>query len=132
MIRVFSAGDGEYTEDYVNNTSSVLKFNMFCTSILFLGDIMREGCISMLEKYKAELNCDIVQMATHGIRGALSEIYALATPDVCFWSTSRENTLPDSPEGETYRETRRLLEALGASEHYVSGIDGLSEIHISY
>lgn len=132
MIRVFSGGDGDYTKDYVNNTSAVYKFNMYCTSILFLGDIMKEASISMLEKYKSELNCDIVQMANHGIRGALSEIYALATPDVCLWSTPGEYISGGTKTEKIYYETRRLIEAIGAAEHYVSGIDGLSEIHISY
>jgi len=132
MIRVFSGGDGDFTEDYINNTSAVYKFNMYCTSIIFLGDIMREASISMLERYKNELNCDMIQMANHGIRGALSEIYALATPDVCLWSTPTEFTEQGTEFGDTYIETRNLLEALGTAEHYVSGIDGLSEIHISY
>lgn len=132
MIRVFSGGDAEYTEDFLNNTGAVYKFNMYCTSIIFLGDIMREASISMLERYKSELNCDMIQMANHGIGGALSEIYALATPDVCLWSIPEEFTLQGTPTGEVYRETRRLLEALGTAEHYVSGTDGLSEIHISY
>lgn len=132
MIRVFSGGDGNYSENYINNTSAVYKFNMYCTSMLFLGDIMRDGSIAMLERYKSELNCDMVQMANHGIRGALSEVYALATPDVCFWSTPEEYTKQGTKTGETYWETRNLLEALGTGEHYVSGIDGLTEIHISY
>lgn len=132
MIRVFSGGDGEYTEDYVNNSSAVYKFNMYCTSIIFLGDIMREASISLLERYKSELNCDMIQMANHGIRGALSEIYALATPDVCFWSTPAEFIAEGTENGAVYLETRRLLEALGTDEHYVSGVDGLIEIHISY
>ena len=34
--------------------------------------------------------------------------------------------------GGTAKTARAVCEALGASEHYVSGIDGLSEIHISY
>ncbi len=132
MIRVFSGGDADYTEDYINNCSAVYKFNMYCTSILFLGDIMREASISMLERYKTELNCDMIQMANHGIRGALSEIYALATPDVCLWSTPARFLTSGTEAGESYMETRRLLEALGTTEHYVSGEDGLSEIHISY
>ena len=132
MIRVFSGGDAGYTADYINNCGAVYKFNMYCTSILFLGDIMKDASIVMLERYKAELNCDMVQMANHGIRGALSEIYAHATPDVCFWSTPAEYIAEGTETGEVYRETRRLLEALGTVEHYVSGEDGLSEIHISY
>ncbi|MBE6704592.1 MAG: MBL fold metallo-hydrolase [Ruminococcaceae bacterium] len=132
MIRVFSGGDGEFTEDYLNNTSAVYKFNMYCTSILFLGDIMREATISLLERYKSELNCDMIQMANHGIRSTLSEIYAHATPDVCLWSAPEDILRAGTEAGEIYRETRDLLEALGTVEHYVSGIDGLSEIHISY
>ena len=132
MIRVFSGGDADYTEDYINNCSAVFKFNMYCSSILFLGDIMREASISMLERYKSELNCDIIQMANHGIRSTVSEIYAYATPDVCLWSAPGELLSEGTETGEIYKETRGLLEALGTLEHYVSGFDGLTEIHISY
>lgn len=132
MIRVFSGGDGNFVENYIDNTSAVFKFSMYCTSILFLGDIMRDASIAMLEKYKNELNCDIVQMANHGISGALSEVYAIATPDVCLWSIPQKYTDKNTAQGEIYFETKRLLEAMGAGEHYISGSDGLTEIHISY
>ncbi len=132
MIRVFSAGDVGYSEDYVDNMSVVYKFNMYCTSVLFLGDIMRDASITMLERYKSELNCDIIQMSNHGLNGVLSEVYALASPNICLWSTPERFTQENTPEGEIFRENKRLLEALGATEHYVSGIDGASEIHISY
>ena len=132
MIRVFSGGDASSVDDYINNSGAVYKFNMYCTSILFLGDIMRDTSISMLERYKTELNCDMIQMANHGMGGALSEIYALATPDVCLWSIPEKFTVPGTSYGDNYCETRRLLEALGTAEHYVSGTDGLSELHISY
>ncbi len=132
MIRVFSAGDAGYTEDYVNNLSVVYKFNMYCTSVLFLGDIMRDASINMLERYRSELNCDIIQMSNHGLNGVLSEVYALATPDICLWSIPERFTKEGTPEGDIFLENKRLLEALGAAEHYVSGVDGVSEIHISY
>lgn len=132
MIRVFSAGDGDYTEDYIDNTSAVYKFNMYCSSVLFLGDIRRDASIAMLEKYKSELNCDIVQMANHGLHGALSEVYALASPDICLWSTSKEYIQEDTPNGDVFWENRRLMEALGAGEHHVCVTDGISEIHITY
>lgn len=132
MIRVFSGGDGDYTEDYINNCGAVYKFNMYCTSILFLGDIMRDASISMLERYKSELNCDMIQMPNHGIKNAISEIYALATPDTCLWSTPAKYLAENTETGSIYNETRNLLEALGTLEHYVAGIDGLSEIRISY
>ncbi len=132
MIRVFSAGDGDYAEHYVNNSGVVYKFNMFCSSILFLGDIMHEACVTMLEKYKYELNCDIVQMANHGIRGALSEVYLHATPDICMWSTPREFTEPDNPENKDFSEAMHLMDALGCSEHHISGLEGLCQLHITY
>lgn len=132
LIRVYSAGDSDYSEHYLDNTSMVFKFNMFCSSAIFFGDIRREASVKLLEKYKNELNCDIVQMANHGCIGAVSEIYTYATPDICLWSTSEKVTTGEGKHGEHYLEMRRLMEAFGATEHYVSGIDKISEIRISY
>lgn len=132
LIRVFSGGDADFSEHYLDNTSMVLRFNMYCSSAIFFGDIRREASVRMLERYKNELNCDIVQMANHGCIGAVSEIYTYATPDICLWSTSEKVALGEGRHGEHYLEMRRLMEAFGATEHYVSGIDKISEIRISY
>ena len=43
-----------------------------------------------------------------------------------------KNLAENTETGSIYNETRNLLEALGTLEHYVAGIDGLSEIRISY
>lgn len=132
LIRVLSAGETLCEEHFLDNTSVVYKFTMYCTSLLFLGDIRRDASVAMLETYKNELNCDIVQMANHGLDGALSEVYVKATPVTCLWSLPQYMTRENTPEGVHFCEARRLMEALGAAEHYVSGTDGLCELHITY
>ncbi len=131
IVRVVAAGDiGGYTEDYINNCGVVYKFEMFCTSVLFLGDIGRDASIAILEskEKKAMLNCDIIQIANHGRPGILSEVYYLASPNTCLWSTPKSV----GDKNPYTSELRSILELSDATEHYFSGTDGLSEIKIVY
>ncbi len=132
MIRVFSAGETDCTEHYVDNMGAVLKFNMYCTTAVFLGDIRVDASIPMLEKYKNELGCDIIQMSNHGLKGVLSEVYGYAEPDTCLWSTPECMADESSADGRLFCEHKRLMEVLGAGEHFVSGLEGPTEIHIAY
>lgn len=130
VVRVLCAGDNRvFEENYINNSGAVYKFEMFCTSVMFLGDIGREASIAILEskEKKNMLNCDIIQIANHGRSGILSEIYYLASPNTCLWSTLSN----EKNDGSYTDELLAILELSGATEHYFSS-DGLCEIKIVY
>ena len=67
------------------------------TSVLMLGDQNHEGAHHMLDMYgqnvkaNATLKSDIVQVAHHGVNGAITEVYNVADPTLLLWPTSRKN-----------------------------------------
>ena len=70
---------------------------MSTTTILMLGDQNHEGAHYMLDMYgqnvkaNATLKSDIVQVAHHGVNGAITEVYNVADPTLLLWPTSRSN-----------------------------------------
>ena len=74
-----------------NNSSVAYKVETGGRTMLFLGDLSREGAAALLAATpdKSVLKADILQMAHHGsgIDGAGDELYSLIRPSVCLWPT---------------------------------------------
>lgn len=128
LIRVFSAADTDIDEDFINNRGVVYKFNLCSTSLLFPGKIGREAGIRLLENYKNELSCDILQVPAGGKNDIPEDIYKLAGPDTCIWNISRF----DWDNNVQVKSTREQLEALGVSDHIISFRNKVNEFRITY
>jgi hypothetical protein len=74
-----------------NNSSVVYKVETGGRTMLFLGDLSKEGADALLAATadKSTLKADILQMAHHGsgIDGAGDELYSLIRSSVCLWPT---------------------------------------------
>lgn len=132
IIKIISPQNLETTRNYLNNNSVIYKFNFKSKSILFLGDIDANAGTSLMTSYKDELKSDILQMSHHGYYGASNELYEIISPDICLWPTRKE-LWPDcsgtqTNESESIRSTYEFMQSLGITKHYISGIDGLTEI----
>lgn len=134
IVKIIGAAALDSDRNFIDNTGVIYKFNFKTASVLFLGDAGYEAGISLMSSFKDELKCDILQMSHHGYYGVANELYSIISPDICLWPTRRE-IWPESSakvltsEGESIKNTYDYMCFLGVSEHYISGIHGLSEIH---
>lgn len=73
---------------YINNSSTVYRFEADGKSILFLGDLEPDGGKELIEKVAHSLlRADYVQMAHHGQGGVEKEVYEVIQPTYCLWPT---------------------------------------------
>lgn len=128
LVRVFSAADTGITEDFINNRGVVYKFNLCCTSLLYAGKLGREAGTRLLENYKNELSCDIMQIPGGGKNDVPEDIYKLASPDICIWNVDEA----DWKGNEAVKQTREFLEQLGACDHRISCGGNINEMKITY
>lgn len=133
IVKIIGVENLDSDTNYINNIGIIYKFNFKTASVLFLGDIGNEAGLSLMTNFKDELKCDILQMSHHGYYGVSTELYSIISPDICLWPTRKEIWPSDSniltSESEDIKLTYDFMCSIGVSEHYVSGIDGLSEIH---
>lgn len=127
LIRVFSSPDAGIEEDYICNASVVYKFNLSCTSILFLSGIGREAATLLLENYKNELSCDFLQITGCTACKLTEDIYRLASPDTCLWCANREQWQYDGD----IMLARNQLDSYGVTEHKISDSYLAEEIKIT-
>ncbi len=125
-FKILSVTNEDITTNIVNNNSMVIKVWDQKKSILFLGDLAKEGGDILLNgPYREDLNCDYLQMAHHGQRGVRMDFYRSIEFEACLWSTPLWLWNNDQGEGfntahfETV-ETRNLMSELGITEHYLS------------
>ncbi|MBR5527976.1 MAG: hypothetical protein IKV97_03155 [Clostridia bacterium] len=132
IVKIIGAVGLDSSRNYINNTGVIYKFNFKTSSVLFLGDAGQEAGLSLLTTFKDELKSDILQMSHHGFYGVSKELYATIAPSVCLWPTRKEiwpaTTSVVTSEAEDVKNTYEYMCSIGVEEHYVSGIDGLSEI----
>ncbi len=133
IVKIICAEFLDSDRNYLNNIGVILKFNFKSASVLFLGDAGYEAGLALLSSFKDELKSDILQMSHHGYYGVSNELYSMISPDICLWPTRKE-IWPDgtsilTSESQNIKSTYDYMCSLGVSEHYISGIDGLSEIH---
>ena len=85
-VRVLRTYNEEFA--YINNSSTVYRFEADGKSILFLGDLGVEGGCELLSKADpAMIKADFVQMAHHGQNGVDKEVYEAVMPTYCLWPT---------------------------------------------
>lgn len=73
---------------YINDSSTVFRFEVDGKSILFLGDLAVKGGHQLLAKADpAMIKADFVQMAHHGQGGVDKECYEAIKPTYCLWPT---------------------------------------------
>lgn len=125
-FKILSVTNEDITINIVNNNSMVIKVWDQKKSIVFLGDLAKEGGDILLNgPYREDLNCDYLQLAHHGQRGVSMDFYRSIEFKACLWATPLWLWNNDQGEGfntahfETV-ETRNLMSELGIKEHYVS------------
>ena len=73
---------------YINDSSTVFRFEVDGKSILFLGDLAVKGGHQLLAKADPTMvKADFVQMAHHGQGGVDKECYEAIKPTYCLWPT---------------------------------------------
>lgn len=126
--------DPAFTENVVNNSSSVLRMTLGGKTVLFLGDLGIEGGEKLLAMHGDALKSDYVQMAHHGQNGVTRPVYEAAAPSACLWCAP--DWLWDNNAGKGYNThtwqtviVRGWMEEMGVKTHYVIK-DGDHEIEL--
>ena len=116
--------DPAFTENVVNNSSSVLRLTLGGKTVLFLGDLGIEAGRKLLEMHGEGLRSDYVQMAHHGQNGVERAVYEAAAPSACLWCAP--DWLWDNNAGKGYNThswqtviVRGWMEEMGVKTHYV-------------
>lgn len=134
-MKVLSAGNFEITDNAINNSSLVFKIKSKSKSVLFLGDMGRNGGDKILQTTAPEdLKADYVQMSHHGQHGVEKEFYEAIQAKYALWPTPGwlwENRA----DGKGYNTgnfktlvVRRWMDELGVLKNYVSGLEGTVQI----
>lgn len=125
-VRVLRVYNPTITANFVNNSSTVYRIETSQTSVLFLGDLGREGGDEVLTTCDINaLHADYVQMAHHGQNGVDEHFYRTIKPAACLWSTP--DWLWDNDNGGGVNsgpwktlETRAWMQALGVTKHILN------------
>jgi len=114
-----------------NDSSLVFRVDGPNKSVLILGDAGPCAGDRLMAHHWKDLKADIVQMAHHGHGGVAAEVYLAAAPTACLWCCAdwlyneEPYVLPDRLWGTVM--TRRWMEGMGVTEHYVTK-DGTHKI----
>lgn len=122
-------------ENFVNNSSAVLRIDGNSASVLILGDLGKEGGDEVKAKCSQEsLGTDYTQMAHHGQCGVKRDFYEYIKPKRCIWPSP--DWLWDNDNGDGFDtgpwqtiRTREWMDALGVTEHIIEK-DGTQVIEI--
>ncbi|MBQ2956594.1 MAG: MBL fold metallo-hydrolase [Clostridia bacterium] len=116
--------DPAFTDNVVNNSSSVLRMTLGGKTVLFLGDLGIEAGRKLLALHGNALRSDYVQMAHHGQNGVERAVYEAAAPSACLWCAP--DWLWDNNAGKGYNThtwqtviVRGWMEEMGVKTHYV-------------
>ncbi len=106
-----------------NDHSTVLRADTNGWSLLFLGDLFREGSRILMDVCPDRLRCDIVQVAHHGFAGATKALYEAVSAAYALWPGTREGI-----GANAYRDADDyLLNHAGIRRHFIAG-DGAWKI----
>ena len=86
-VPILRTPDEGITENPINNSSIVFRFEADGKRILFLGDLGEEGGRQLMDACPEDLSADLLQMAHHGQNGVTRECYAAIRPTYCLWPT---------------------------------------------
>ena len=107
----------------INNMSIVVRMDYSDFSVLFTGDLEKEGENYLLLCYPEFLDCDFLKIGHHGSKTSSSiEFIKAVTPEYGFISTSLKNSFSFPHE-----VTLEKYDFLG-SNLFISGIDGALQI----
>ena len=116
-----------------NNSCMVIRVWDSARSAVFLGDAgIEQGDRLLSGPYRADLNCDYLQLAHHGQRGVRKDFYRTIKFSACMWPTPLWLYNNDAGKGyDTHTwetvEIRRLMDELGIKKHFF-GWQGLNVI----
>lgn len=132
-VEVLGVRNPELTANPINNSSLVWRMSDSTKSILFLGDLGKEGGQKLLESpYARSLHSDYVQMAHHGQNGVEEAFYQTVNPIYCLWPTPGWLWDNDSGTGKgsgpwQTLQVRAWMDRLPIRHHYVMA-NGLCRI----
>lgn len=132
-VTVLREPDENIKVNMVNNASVVYRVDANGVSMVFLGDLGKEGGEQLLANTAPELlSADMVQLAHHGQNGVGREVYDAIGAKFCFWCTP--DWLWDNDNGLGYDThhwktvvTRGWMSDIGVKWHYISK-DGTQEV----
>lgn len=122
---------------YINDSSTVFRFEVDGKSILFLGDLAVAGGKQLLAKAAPEMvKADYVQMAHHGQGGVDKECYAAVAPSFCMWPTPSwlwDNMGPDGYDTNVFQTliTRGWISSLRCVKRHYRMTDGTQVIDLA-
>lgn len=121
---------------YINDSSSVYRFEVDGKSILFLGDLAVKGGEQLLQKADpSHVKADYVQMAHHGQGGVDQACYAAIAPTYCLWPTPSwvwDNMGPGGYDTNVFQTliVRGWISALRSVKKHYLMIDGTQIINL--
>ena len=116
-----------------NNASVVYRVDANGTSMMFLGDLGKEGGEQLLATTPPELlSAELVQVAHHGQNGVGRDVYDAIDADYCFWCTPEwlwDNNIGLGYDTHCWKTivTRGWMSDIGVKWHYISK-DGTQEV----
>jgi beta-lactamase superfamily II metal-dependent hydrolase len=116
--------DERFTTNVPNDSSLVFRVYGRKQNILFLGDLGPAAGRELLRRHGSYLESDIVQMAHHGHMCVEKDVYEAIDPRACIWCCPswmyNENDREIAPGMFGVAMTRRWMEEIGVTEHYVT------------
>lgn len=79
--------DGNAVGERLNSSSVVYRVDTSGKSILFLGDMDWVAEDKILQEFRKEIKCPVVQVAHHGQHGVTEKFYKAVQPEVALWCT---------------------------------------------
>ena len=132
-IEIIGIKNPEITENFLNNSSVMMRVMDSTKSVLFTGDLGIQGGQKLLNsRFRDRLRADYAQMAHHGQHGVDEDFYRAVKPKYCLWPTPRWLWDNDKGEGKGSGEwdtlrVRSWMKKLKVQRHYLSA-DGLCRI----
>ncbi len=129
-LKILSVAN-DFTNNPYNNSSMIMRVWDKRKSIVFLGDAGVEcGQKALDGPYKADLDCDYMQMAHHGQNGCDEDFYRAVKFRACLWPTP--TWVWNNDQGGGFNtgilntlKTRNWMDKLMIKEHHVSCVEGL-------
>mgnify|MGYP001607029008 FL=1 len=128
--------DTAITDNFINNSSVVIRMTLGGKTVIFLGDLGAEGGRRLLKIWGDKLKSDVCQMAHHGQAGVDIDVYRAILPEICLWPTpdwlwnnDRYGKGFDTDVFQTVT-TRRWIDQLGCTNKNYIMKDGTAEIEL--
>jgi beta-lactamase superfamily II metal-dependent hydrolase len=135
-FEVLYTADFTVLNNFINNTSTVLKMYADGQTVMFLGDLGIEGGDILLANHPDKMRSDFVQMAHHGQNGVTFDIYKAINPKACLWDTPLwlwNNDIGKGYNTHTFQTVivQDWMKQLGVKHHFITK-DGTNRITLPY